>query len=246
MVVFLTSSPCDDNVPDGLKMPCILDRRNEFVDKMRSWWKPNSVGVIIAAYPCHSELNDEMRDTFEKAFTYHGLTFDKLIMCDARNDEQIQEFIDEADFIMLAGGHVPTQNAYFKYLGLREKLKHFPGIVMGISAGSMNAADIVYVQPEEEGESVDPGFERFVLGLGLCKVNVLPHYQRVKDNYLDGRRLIEEITFEDSFGQKFIVLVDGSYVMVYDGMAEVYGESWVISDGKMNKFCEENERKLLF
>ena len=246
MVVFLTSSPCDDNVPDGLNMPCILDRRNAFVDKMRSWWKPNSVGVIIAAYPCHSDLNDEMRDTFEKAFTYHGLTFEKLIMCDARNDEQIQEFVDDADFIMLAGGHVPTQNTYFKYLGLREKLKHFQGIVMGISAGSMNAADIVYVQPEEEGESIDPGFERFALGLGLCKVNVLPHYQRVKDNYLDGRRLIEEITFEDSFGQKFIVLVDGSYVMVYDGMAEVYGESWVISDGKMTKLCEENGRKLLF
>ena len=246
MVVFLTSSPCDDNVPNGLKMPCILDCRNEFVDKMRSWWKPQSVGVIIAAYPCNLSLNDEMRDTFEKAFTYHGLTFDKLIMCDARNDEQIQEFVDDADFIMLAGGHVPTQNAYFKHLGLREKLKHFQGIVMGISAGSMNAADIVYVQPEEEGESIDPLFERFALGLGLCKVNVLPHYQRVKDNYLDGRRLIEDITFEDSFGQRFIVLVDGSYVMVYDGMAEVYGESWVISDGKMTKLCEENGRKLLF
>ncbi len=244
MVVFLTSSPCDDNVPNGVNMPCILDRRNQFVDKMRFWWKPDSVGVIIAAYPCNSDLNDEMRDTFEKAFTYHGLTFDRLIMCDARNDEKIQEFIDDADFIMLAGGHVPTQNAYFKYLGLRERLKYFQGIVMGISAGSMNAADIVYVQPEEEGESVDPLFERFALGLGLCNVNVLPHYQRVKDNYLDGRRLFEEITFEDSFGQKFLVLVDGSYVMVYDGMAEVYGESYLIKDGSMAKFCEDGQRKL--
>jgi dipeptidase E len=75
-------------------------------------------------------------------------------------------------------------------------------------------------------------------------VNVLPHYQRVKDNYLDGRRLFEEITFEDSFGQRFLVLVDGSYVMVYDGMAEVYGESYLIKDGSMAKFCEEGQRKL--
>ena len=64
MVVFLTSSPCDDNVPSGVKMPCILDCRNGFVDNMRSWWKPQSVGVIIAAYPCNFALNDEMRDTF--------------------------------------------------------------------------------------------------------------------------------------------------------------------------------------
>ena len=244
MVVFLTSSPCDDNVPSGVKMPCILDCRNGFVDNMRSWWKPESVGVIIAAYPCNFALNDEMRDTFEKAFTYHGLTFEKLIMCDARNDEQIQEFVDDADFIMLAGGHVPTQNAYFKYLGLRDKLKYFQGIVMGISAGSMNAADIVYVQPEEEGESVDPFFERFVSGLGLCKVNVLPHYQRVKDNYLDGRRLYEDITFEDSYGQRFLVLVDGSYVIVYDGIIEVYGESHLIADGKMTRYLEEGQKRL--
>jgi len=244
MIVFLTSSPCDDHVPDGLSMPCILDCRNEFVDKMRVWWRPDSIGVIIAAYPCNFALNDEMRDTFEKAFTYHGLTFEKLIMCDARNDEHVQTLIEDADFIMLAGGHVPTQNAYFKYLKLRERLAYFQGIVMGISAGSMNAADIVYVQPEEEGESVDPLFERFRSGLGLCHVNVLPHYQRVKDHYLDGRRLFEDITYEDSYGQRFVVLVDGSYVMVYDGMAEVYGESYIIADGKMTKLCEHGQKRL--
>lgn len=246
MVVFLTSSPCDDNVPDGVQIPCILDKRNGFVDQMGKWWKTDSVGVIIAAYPCDFALNDEMRDTFEKAFTYHGFTFEKLYMCDARNDDQLQDMMDDADFIMLAGGHVPTQNAYFNYLGLREKMKDFHGIVMGISAGSMNAADIVYAQPEEEGESISPVFERHIRGLGLCNVNILPHYQRVKDNILDGRRLIEDITFEDSMGQEFIVLIDGSYVMVYDGLTEVYGQAWVISDGKMEEICKEGQHRLLY
>lgn len=246
MVVFLTSSPCDDNVPEGVSLPCILFEKNGFVERMRQWWKPDSVGVIIASSPCAFPLNDEMRDTFEKAFTYHGLTFDRLLMCDARNEDNLQEMIDDADFIMLAGGHVPTQNAYFKHLGLREKMAYFQGIVMGISAGSMNCADMVYVQPELEGESLDPYFERFVSGLGVCKVNILPHYQMVKDNLLDGRRLIEDITFEDSMGQEFIVLVDGSYVMVYDGMTEVYGQAWKISDGKMTEICRDHEKRLLF
>lgn len=246
MVVFLTSSPCDDNVPEGCNLPCILDCRNGFVDQMRKWWKPDSIGVIIAAYPQNYPLNDEMRDTFEKAFTYHGLTFEKLIMCDARNDTAVQEMVDDADFVMLAGGHVPTQNAYFHSLGLREKMKDFPGIVMGISAGSMNAADRVYVQPEEEGESVDPSFRRFAKGLGLCKVNILPHYQRVKDNILDGRRLIEEITFDDSEGEEFIVLVDGSYILVYDGVTEIYGQSWKIHDRQMTEICKEGEKRILY
>ncbi len=246
MVVFLTSSPCDDNVPDGVSLPCILNRENGFVDKMRQWWHPDSIGVIIAANPCNFALNDEMRDTFEKAFHYHGLTFKALYMCDARTEDRLQDMIDDADFIMLAGGHVPTQHAYFEYLGLRDKMKHYNGIVMGISAGSMNAADIVYVQPEEEGESIDPGFERFVRGLGLCKVNVLPHYQMVKDNVLDGRRLFEDITFEDSVNNHFLVLVDGSYVLVYDGVEEVFGQSWMISDGEMQPFSEYNTSKIIY
>ena len=246
MIVFLTSSPCDDNVPEGVKLPCILNVENHFVEHMKQWWKPDSLGLIIAAYPDNDELNDEMRDTFYGAFTYHGMSFKELIMVDHRNEEQLEELMAEADFVMLAGGHVPTQNEYFCKLGLREQMKHFDGIVMGISAGSMNAADMVYVQPELPGESVDPDFERFVEGLGLCYVNVLPHYQMVKDHVLDGRRLFEEITFEDSYDQAFVVLVDGSYVQVYDGVTEIYGEAWMISDGVMTKICEKEQKRLLY
>ena len=41
----------------------------------------------------------------------------------------------------------------------------------------MNSADIVYSQPEEEGEAVDPAYQRFLTGLNLTKTNLLPHYQ---------------------------------------------------------------------
>ena len=154
--------------------------------------------------------------------------------------------MEEADFVRLAGGHVPTQNAYFEHLGLKRMILAFDGIVMGISAGSMNCPEVVYAQPELPGESVDPNYERFLFGLGLCNVNVLPHYQMVKDNMLDGRRLIEDITFEDSMDESFIVLVDGSYVLVYDGVAEVYGEAWRISDGEMTKICEEGSSRIIY
>ena len=117
---------------------------------------------------------------------------------------------------------------------------------MGISAGSMNAADVVYAQPEEEGESIDPDYERFIPGLGLTNLNILPHYQMVKDNILDGRRLYEDITFEDSIGHAFLVLVDGSFVLEEDGRCEVYGESYLIFSGKMMKICEEGEMLSLY
>ena len=105
----------------------------------------------------------------------------------------------------------------------------------------MNCMNPVYAQPELPGESVDPDYQRFIPGLGLSRVQVLPHYQMVRDWYLDGMRLYEEITFGDSYGKKFLVLVDGSYLMISCGSEVVYGEAYAISDGHMWKICEENQ-----
>ena len=66
------------------------------------------------------------------------------------------------DVIFLGGGHVPTQNAFFHRIGLREKIRNFDGIVIGISAGSMNSADVVYAQPELPGEAADESYQRFL------------------------------------------------------------------------------------
>lgn len=246
MTLFLTSSPCDDNVPGGLPIPCILDRRNGFVDALTVRWTPGVRCLIACADPDAVEHNDEMRDTFASAFAFHGLTYKSFDLLDARNEEDAERLVRQSGFILLAGGHVPTENAFFQRIGLRALLEDFDGIVMGISAGSMNAADVVYAQPEEAGESIDPDYERFIPGLGLTNLNILPHYQMVRDRLLDGRRLYEDITFEDSVGHAFLVLVDGSYVLEEDERCEVYGEAYLIFSGKMMKICEEGDMLSLY
>ena len=35
MTLFLTSSPCWDDVPEGCDLPCIFNERNGFVDALR-------------------------------------------------------------------------------------------------------------------------------------------------------------------------------------------------------------------
>ena len=161
-----------------------------------------------------------------------------LLLC--RNAEDAEELVYGSDFIILAGGHVPTQNAFFRCLHLREILDGFPGVVMGISAGSMNAADEVYIQPEEEGES-SPDFPRFAPGLALTEVNVLPHYQKVKDNILDGLRLFEDITYADSFGHTFFALPDGSYFYQDDDQLLLLGKAFLIRDGEKTPLTEDGE-----
>lgn len=242
MVLFLTSSPCDDNVPEGADLPCILDVSNDFVTNMKRHWKPDANFLVIAASPDNYALNDEMTDTFVKAFRWHGMTIGETILLDHRFTGDLDWLISGADVIMLAGGHVPTESAYFKELDLRKRLSGFDGIIFGISAGSMNMAEEVYAQPEEAGESIDPSYQRFIKGLGLTDVNILPHYNKVADNILDGKRLFEDITYADSYGHNFYVLIDGSYVMVENGVTTLHGLAWCIHDGQMTQICEKEKK----
>jgi len=146
---------------------------------------------------------------------------------------------------VLGGGHVPTQNRFLEEINLRSILAHYSGVIMGISAGSMNCADIVYAQPEESGESIDPNYKRFIKGLGLTQTQILPHYQKVCHNILDGKRLYEDITLSDSLGHTFYVLVDGSYLIRENGTEIIRGESYKISNGTIKKICNLEEEFIL-
>lgn len=239
MILFLTSSPTGPL--DGSRKVDGLDRMNAFPENLRKYWKENARCLMITAFPDNDAANDEMQQFFENTFNKCGFSVEAFDLWDGRTTDYSEDTLKRYDVIILGGGHVPTQNAFFRRINLREKMQGFDGVVIGISAGTMNSADVVYAQPEECGEAVDPNYVKFLQGLGLTKTNILPHYQMVKDNYLDGMRLFEDITYGDSWGQKFLVLVDGSYLFSEDGIETVYGEAYVISDGKIEKICEENQ-----
>ena len=108
--------------------------------------------------------------------------------------------------------------------------------------GNMNKVLPQYVADQlGTGESVDPEYQRFISGLNLSKIQILPHYQMVKDNLLDGKRLFEDITFGDSFGRSFYVLIDSSYVMRRDDLYTLWGEGYLIRDGQMKLICRKGE-----
>ncbi|MBQ8653995.1 MAG: Type 1 glutamine amidotransferase-like domain-containing protein [Clostridia bacterium] len=241
MVLFLTSSPCDDNVPEGVELPCIFDVRNGFVENLQACFEPGMSGIIIAADPDNHEMNDEMAQTFENCFAYHDMPLSSFTLVDSRNEEELPRLMATAGIVVLSGGHVPTENAFFRRLNLREMMQEYDGIVMGISAGTMNCASEVYAQPEEAGEATDPDYERFIEGLGLTWVNVLPHYQKVKNYMIDGMRLFEDVTYQDSHGRVFYALVDGSYILADEEGTTLFGEAYAVSDGELYPICGEEE-----
>ena len=236
MNIFITSSPYLDGADRA-----ILNPENQFIDNLRQALPPLPRALFIASDPEQHELTCSFGMDTTIAFSQAGITFSAYQVLDGTNAESAAELIENSDFLILAGGHVPTENAFFQEIGLRELLEDFQGTVMGISAGSMNLADRVYVQPEEEGEGIDPDFERFAPGLGLTDINILPHYQKVKDNILDGLRLFEDITYPDSQGNTFFALPDGSYFYQDDEALLLFGEAYLLRDGQLSQLTRSGD-----
>ena len=236
--LFLTSSPFV-----GAEKP--FTEKNKFAERLLKCGQACHNALMITASPSDTVLTEGHSYAIRHTLELTGIVFENYTILDARNRERAAELVSSADFIILGGGHCPTQNVFFVLFGLRKLMKDFEGTVFGISAGSMNAADVVYAQPEEAGESVEPKFEKFIPGLGLTKTMLLPHYQENKDRILDGKRLFEDITYSDSFGRQFIAICDGSY-LYSDGITErICGDARLISDGKIRKICGDGEEYFL-
>ncbi len=245
MRLFLTSSPCSPYPGRDGQTLYGYSKENGFLRRFRERWEPGCSCLMISSDPRAFGHNDKMRREFEGFFEVSGIPVSRLVMCDERNMEQVSGLLADSPMVILAGGHVPTQNAFFRQMGLKELMETYEGTIMGISAGTMNCAGRVYAQPELAGESRDPEYKRFLPGLGLTAINILPHYQQVKDYVLDGKRLMEDITYPDSKGRTFYALVDGSYVLVQKGQSTVYGEAYRIRDGIITRICGKEEWRVL-
>lgn len=225
MTCFLTSMPIIDEESGAFADV------NGFLTEMRAVLEESFRMLFICSDPDNYERTDFYSSASRTAFERSGFTVTEFNILDRRTQSKAHELVANADLIVLAGGHVPTQNRFFAEIGLKELLSGFDGVLMGISAGSMNSAETVYAQPECEGEAVDPGYERFFPGLGLTKTMLLPHYQDCKDDVLDGLRVFEDIAYPDSMGREFIAVPDGSYLLIENGSEELRGEYYLIKDG---------------
>ncbi|MGN1002187.1 MAG: Type 1 glutamine amidotransferase-like domain-containing protein [Oscillospiraceae bacterium] len=234
MTYFLTSSTCVAGAP-------ILNPANGFVDELKKALPSPCPALFVCSSPDEPERTERFAASVAESFAAAGIALSALKILDRRTQSDAAVLVAEARLIILAGGHVPTQNRFFNEIGLRDLMRSFPGVVLGISAGTMNSADTVYAQPELEGEAVSADYEKFLPGLGLTRTMVIPHYQMIKDYRVDGLRLFEDVTYPDSMGRCFYALVDGSYLYGRDGVEELRGEAYRIRDGVLEQISSEGE-----
>ena len=141
MIIFLTSSfiPYQDSKGE-YKTPELCDE-NEFTDRLFSVWPGEAKMLFFAADPAEHDENDFRAKELRDALELDNMQVGGLIVVDDREQRSTKELIGWADVIFLAGGHAPTQLKFMRERRLKEHLKDFDGIVLALSAGSVNAAD---------------------------------------------------------------------------------------------------------
>lgn len=248
MITFLTSSFVKYQ-PKAEYVPGPLYEDFGFGDNLRRYWKKNTNFLIFTSDPVNNVMTDHVVREIGAAFRMASFSISEMGYYDDRvinkyasghgvsveeaSVEALKESLRWADVLFMAGGHAPTQNAFMKRCHLKELLEEgfFDGIFIGLSAGSVNAADTAYLIPELKGEAKDPDFVRFTDGLGLTSIQMLPHYQYFKDMTLDDLRVVDDIVAGDSAGRDIYLVNDKSYFLIRNGITEFFGEGEIISDG---------------
>lgn len=249
MITFLTSSFLKFQTMNEY-IPCPLDNSNNFIDNLRKYWVDNTNFLIFACDPYDNETNEHMTRELQDSFALSNFSireircFDNQYIenyrinqcCDADSAprEALKEALEWADVFYLSGGHAPTENTFMKKCNLKDLINDqsiFDGIFIGLSAGTVNAAENVYLIPELPGESINPEFVRFTDGLGLTHINVVPHIDYELTVTLDGQKLIDDIVAQDSKDKDIYLIPDGSYFMIRNGITEFFGEGMIMRNG---------------
>lgn len=226
MVVYLTSN----FIAPG-------DNRSFFADLKKEWKEPGRV-LYVPCDPGEKKENEEQKGSVLDAFEAAGLEVQKVTMLAEDNQDPVKDLVKDANVIYLAGGHAPSQLAFMKNVGLDKVISSFEGIVIGLGAGSINAAYNVYLMPEETGEAADPNFVRFHDGLDLTNIQMIPHREAVLKKKLDGMDFIEDVVMPDSYGRRFYLVSDGSFFKVKNGKTTFKGKGEIIEDGAVKPLKE--------
>ena len=159
MTLFLTGSPTRYGEPS-------FTRDNGFLDEVNAALLaatgPGALPrvLLVSAAPDDLAFTESVLKGMSDCIHASGIRTKEIVMLDRRNADAAPELVRRAHWVILCGGHVPTQNRFINEIGLKALLKDFDGVIMGCSAGSMNCAESVYSHPELPGEAVDPQYKR--------------------------------------------------------------------------------------
>ena len=155
-------------------------------------------------------------DMFEKA----NIIFEEKYIIDGKlSQEKAQALVAEADVIWLSGGNTPVAFQYLHEYGLDSVIKQHRGIIIGMSAGSINMAKTAICTL-----SCGHAEQKIYPGLGCVDISVEPHFIRSELS----KELLDLSAKYTIYG-----LCDNSFIICSGENIEYYGEVYIIRHGKV-------------
>ncbi len=184
--------------------------------------KRNKFAFVASEFEKIHEKTDKYFHFFLNMFENAGIHFAEAYVIDGRmRADEAQKRLAEADVVWLSGGDTPTQFRYFKEYGLDTVIKQHDGIIIGMSAGSINMAKTSICTL-----SCGHFKQEIYDGLACVDISVEPHFIRgeVSDELLD---LSNQYTI---YG-----LCDDSFIVCSGETIEFYGEIYKLSRGNIER-----------
>ena len=240
MIKILMSDFKNYHKENGKKVANELDNSNGIVDQIKNSLNGNNTILFIASSPDDNEKIDLYTKLVFEGLKLSGISFNEYLVLCSSTEDNAQEYIDKANLIFLSGGDTYIQNEFFKRIHLRERLENFNGLIIGQSAGAINMADDAFNSPEEMEDS-EPVFFR---GLGLTDINIEPHFILDDSNFDEPEKYQRNSILLESNNRKIYGQCNGSHILIdNDGTATIYGETYLISNGKITLVCENGYNK---
>lgn len=180
--------------------------------------KRGKFAFVASEFEKLHEKTDKYFRLFLDMFEMAGICFDESYVVDGRMSvAEAQKAVKEADVIWLSGGDTPTQFYYLQKYGLVTVLKQHDGVIIGMSAGSINMAETAICTL-----SCGHFKQEIYDGLGCVDISVEPHFVRSK---------VSDELLELSKKYTIYGLCDNGFIVCSADCMECYGEIYKISHG---------------
>lgn len=228
--IFLTSGPAFTYKNEkGNIVPTKLENK-ELVECLKNEIENYNNILLVCSSPDNYDKTDKYSEGIVKSLSLSGLKFKMSDVLDSRNALFSRSLILNSDLVIFMGGDPLDQITFFNDIEMKDILKRYKGVLLGISAGTMNMAGKVYFSKDESIEDTV-----YYKGLGLTNINVEPHFD-VNDEVR-----INEILLRDSMKQPFIALPDESFIIIKKEETRLYGDAYYFSTGKYEKIDNLNK-----
>ncbi len=138
--------------------------------------KRKKFAFIASEFQQNPEKTEKYFRFFLNMFEKADIIFEEKYIIDGRMSiEEAQKLVAEADVIWLSGGNTPVEFHYLQEYGLDFVIKQHGGVIIGMSAGSINLSKTAICTL-----SCGHTEQKIYNGIGCVDISVEPHFIREK------------------------------------------------------------------